>query len=337
MFFPEKLDDRTFRVFVQRTCHLMRKHLALSKTEQQLAMLLNAFPELGFLNQQKDIEINVQNEDKEYNPFLFLAALWQVWQQLSHDSPKGYVNIVQDFFDPEELDNKDLGALASIYLSLYLMAKEKGGNYTEKDYLYEVLYLLQNLDESDIYDEEADYADNYLDQEPSLIKNDMIGVMIDQYMQQMKEEESSKPITLNSGIRALLKNMPVEWVNAISDFWELPEQRLKRDRIRNIVEFLTRADSAEMIYDELEDEKKQLLVMLLDNEGGVKYNVVSKKFGDEKDDSYWWEEEMPDSTIGQLRMMGLIAVGKANFNGRRYKTVIIPKDVRPVVEKVLSL
>ena len=337
MFFPEKLDDRTFRVFVQRTCHLMRKHLVLSKTEQQLAMLLNAFPELGFLDQQKDIEINIQNEDKEYNPFLILAALWQVWQQLSHDSPKGYVNIVQEFFDPEELDAEDLGLLASIYLSLYLMAKEKGGNYTEKDYLYEVLYLLQNLDESDIYDDEADCADNYLDQEPSLITNDMMGVMIDQYMQQMKEEESSKPITLNSGIRALLKNMPVGWVNAMSDFWEMPDERLKRDRIRNIIEFLTRVDSAEMIYDALDDEMRQLLSMLIENKGFAKYNIVSKKFGGEEDDSYWWEEEAPDSTIGRLRMMGLIAVGKANFNGRRYKTVIIPKDVRPLVDKVLSL
>lgn len=336
MLFPEKLDDRTFRLFVQRTCHLMRTNLALSQTEQQLADLMEGFPELGFLRQKKDVDINVQYPEALSNPFLFLAGLWQVWQQMTHDSPKGIFNIVDQFYDTKNISTEDLTELTQIYLSLYERALEKGESYTEKDYLYDVLYFLKNLDASEFYENTA-YADNYVEQYPGIITNDMMGGLIDDYMQLMKDEESSNPIALNSNITGILKNMPVEWVNAMSDFWGLPEERLKRDRIKNIVDFLTQVDSAEMVYNELEDEFKQLLSMLIENKGFAKYHVVAKKFGDEKDDSYWWEEEGPESTIGQLRMMGLIACGKANFGSRRYKTLIIPKDVRPLVNKVLSL
>ena len=148
MLFPENLDDRTFRLFVQRTCHLMRTHLALSQTEQQLAKLLNGFPELGFLSQKKDVDINRQYAEEELNPFLFLAALWQVWQQLMHDSPTGILNIVNQFFDSKNLSPEDLIELAHIYLTLYDQFLEKGRASSEKDYLYDVMYLLKNMDAS---------------------------------------------------------------------------------------------------------------------------------------------------------------------------------------------
>ena len=336
VLFPEELGDRTFRIFVQRTCHLLKKNLALSKPEEQLVLLLKAFPELGFLHQKKEININTQYAEDELNPFSFLAAVWQVQQQLTHDSPKGYRNVVQNFFDPDDIAVEDLATLAGIYDYLYKRTREKGGDFTETDYLYEVQYLLQNFDESGPFEEDVVHADNYDDKDLGLITPDMIGDLIGDYMHLLHEEESTKPVAIQSGLSTLLNKMPVTWVNAISDFWQLPEARLKRDRIKNVVALLTDPSTANSIFEVLAAKEKEVLSILEKNDGYVKYNVLSKKFGGEENDGYWWEEKPPESTIGRLRLMGLIAVGKAQIGTRRFKTVFIPRDVRPVVQQSLK-
>ena len=49
MFFPDHLDDKSFRLFVQRTWHLMESNLTLSPSERELADLILEHPEVGNL------------------------------------------------------------------------------------------------------------------------------------------------------------------------------------------------------------------------------------------------------------------------------------------------
>ncbi len=336
MVFPEELDNRTFRVFVQRTSHLIKNNLALSATEKRLAELLQAYPELGFLSAKSDIDITVQYSETELNPFLILSALWQVRNQLRDDAPKGYRNIVDDAFNSDMLDADDLLVLAEIYLTLYLRAREDGMEFTEKDYLYEVQYYLNNLSDLSDLDEEMNYPDNYQDDEVELVAHSVFDDLFHGFVQAMHEEASSKPVTIHSKLGALLNKMPSPWVNAITDFWEIPDERLKRDRVKNIVKFLTDETSVPAIREALAEDEKEALAILTQHDGYVKYNTLARKFGDEYRDSYWWDEDPPRSLIGRLRMMGLAAVGKAPLGSRQYKIILIPKDVRHIVAMVLK-
>jgi hypothetical protein len=73
------------------------------------------------------------------------------------------------------------------------------------------------------------------------------------------------------------------------------------------------------------------------NRGGwVKYGELSRQFGDETRDGWWWDRNPPQSTIGQLRLRGLLFVGQAPIGSRHYKVAVIPNELREPLRATLD-
>ncbi len=72
------------------------------------------------------------------------------------------------------------------------------------------------------------------------------------------------------------------------------------------------------IIEKLPPKSIAALKLVMDEGGWVKYNRLSKEYGEEND-SYFWETEPPTSTVGILRLHGLLFVGKSGIGGRNYK------------------
>ena len=335
MLFPEKLDDRTFRLFVQRTCQLIRNKLELTKSEQHLADLLFAYPELGFLQQEQDINIDARFSAEQFNPFLVIAALWQVRRQFFEDAPKGFHTTVVETFDTSAPDAQQFFLLAKVYLALYLRTQEKNIILDQSEYLYEIQYILNNRDEFKGLERQLNYPESSRENDDSIVSQGIYNEVFQNVVHSMHDEQSVKPVSVDSTLRSVLHAMPTSWVGAMCTFWQLPEQTLKREKIKQVENFFSIGAVSEQIRENLKSDEIDALTFLKQNDGFVKYDLLAKKYGDEQKDSYWWETELPQSLIGRLRLKGLLAVGLAAVEGGDAKIAMIPVDIRELVEKVL--
>lgn len=332
MQFPEELDDRAFRLFVQRTCFFIRKNLALSSAEKELADLIRAFPELGFL--RGEIDVNARFSSTELNPFVILASLQQAQRLLKEDRPKGLNTVVAEITQSAVVDRETLLTLAEIYYATFKSCKATGQTVSDRDYLLNVREFLtdpERLDVAEEWDEDGRGGDDL-----GLIPSSMVPQLIEEYCGLMHEEASSFDISLEAKPKALFAKLPVEWVNAAAQFWNLGQERLKRDRIAALVDFLGDENMKKTIRTHLPADEIRLLRFLIVSGGWTKYTILTNHFDDEKGDGYWWCSTPPQSVIGRLRLKGLLFVGKTMIGGRRYKVVVIPKDFRPLITDIVS-
>lgn len=157
--------------------------------------------------------------------------------------------------------------------------------------------------------------------------------MIMKYLEKSwRTEHESQPINLNTTISAGLNKYPVEWINGICKALEISTKGKKKDKIAQISRKLTTRliEVIEKIPPELLDALK----LVIEAGGWVRYNQLSRKYGSEENDSYWWESDPPKSAIGMLRLHGLLFVGKAGLKGRLYKVAVVPKEIREQLRKM---
>ncbi len=148
----------------------------------------------------------------------------------------------------------------------------------------------------------------------------------------MSTDEDSKPITLNITISAGLNKFRNSRINAVSKALGISTKDVKKDKIGQIISRLT--TELDKVTEKLPPKSMEALKLVMDEGGWVKYNKLSNEYG-EGNDSYFWETEPPTSTVGILRLHGLIFVGKAGIGGRMYKVAVVPKDIRKGLEELL--
>ncbi|MCX9083388.1 MAG: hypothetical protein OIN87_01155 [Candidatus Methanoperedens sp.] len=157
--------------------------------------------------------------------------------------------------------------------------------------------------------------------------------MMDMMTASMSKDEDSKTITLNITISAGLNKFKISRINAVSMVLGISKKDVKNDKIDQIVNRLT--TELDEVIQKLPTESREALKLIMDEGGWVKYNKLSKEYGEEND-SYFWETEPPTSTIGVLRLHGLLFVGKAGIDGRMYKIAVVPKDIRIGLKEILK-
>jgi hypothetical protein len=149
----------------------------------------------------------------------------------------------------------------------------------------------------------------------------------------MSRDEDSKPITLNTTISAGLNKFRNSRINAVSKALGISTKDVKKDKIDQIISKLT--TELDEVIDKLPPKSREALKLVMDEGGWVKYNKLSNEYGEEND-SYFWETEPPTSTVGVLRVHGLLFVGKAGIGGRMYRVAVVPKDIREGLEELLK-
>ncbi len=116
----------------------------------------------------------------------------------------------------------------------------------------------------------------------------------------------------------------------------VPAERTRREKVARIVAYLRNSASLWKTIQTLPSECREALDYVLQCGGQVKYGELSRRFGDEAADGWWWDKKPPQSTPGQLRLRGLLFVGRTPIGGRLYKVAIIPEEVRSLITDVLS-
>ena len=70
--------------------------------------------------------------------------------------------------------------------------------------------------------------------------------------------------------------------------------------------------------------------------GGVaSYPAMTRLFGTEENDGFYWVERPPRSVLGRLRSRGLAFAGRVRRGSRLYRSVVVPRDLQEPLAKIL--
>jgi len=148
------------------------------------------------------------------------------------------------------------------------------------------------------------------------------------------QEERSLPLSLR--FRGLLSALPVEWLDAICETVDIEPYRLRKDRERALGALLTDLEELENVLYQLAPEELDALRFLLGRDGACKAMLVTRRFGDDADDAHFWSERPPVSVLGQLRLRGLVFIGRMVHGKQKHRTAAIPVELRQPMTTALD-
>ena len=137
-------------------------------------------------------------------------------------------------------------------------------------------------------------------------------------------------LTENSNTSAIMNKYPIQWVNGICEAYSIDTRARKNIKAKEIADKIQ--NNLSSILESLPEKSKEALKFILKNDSFVKYNKL-KNYEDEI--SFWWSEHPPESTIGILRLHGLLVVGKMPMNGKLFKVALIPHEIRDKLKELL--
>ncbi len=156
------------------------------------------------------------------------------------------------------------------------------------------------------------------------------------YEEDARKRVEEKPLPLAPTLSRGLKNMPANWLEGACLRYGLAPARLRREKEKQLIEYLSRKENLEQAVSELSEEDIELLQVLLRKDGWSRIGAITRKFGSLEGDGFHWEAREPESPLGYLWSGCIVMVGKAVIEGRRAKIVTIPVELREPLKEILG-
>ena len=173
---------------------------------------------------------------------------------------------------------------------------------------------------------------------PGFIGPGMIDGMVGPLLEGMRAERERRALPARGRLSTLLRDLPVQWLDATWDALDLGSERPRdrKERERRIAESLVEGDTLlRVVAEKLSGEERGLLAYVLERGGRASAVVVTRRFGSDREDGWFWNEQPPTSVLGRVRLHGLVFVG-APAHGRRTRTVLVPRELRERLNEVLA-
>ncbi|MFQ6137386.1 MAG: hypothetical protein ACE5PM_09445, partial [Candidatus Hydrothermarchaeales archaeon] len=159
---------------------------------------------------------------------------------------------------------------------------------------------------------------------------DLYGFVTPDMLMNLYEEDGIKRaeniiINPKSTISSVMNKYPAPWVDGICNALGIEIKGRKREKAKEIARVLN-SEKFSDVMKKLPDGCIEALNFVLNKGGWVKYGQLSRRFDGEI--GYWWKENPPRSTLGLLRLHGLLFIGKMGIGGRMYRIAVVPLELR---------
>jgi len=310
----------------------------LDESDRQLHRILMDHPEFEYFweNPQKYLDYDFDPQKDPINPFLHVIIHQVVDSQVTKDEPKGirrvYLQMKRQNLPLHEIQHR----IGSVFLYFLFPVLQNRVPFDTKGYLeelnrvaadpayYDQRYGFQGREPLEEWEEE---------ESPFFIAE--VEQLMSAFEQRLREEQDKKMISVNSKLQTALNKCPAHWVEAIHKNLDLPRRSRNKERVKDICSYYARSEGVKKAVKELIEDEIEALKLTLQKGGWVKYGELSRRFGDENEDSWWWADEPPESVIGRLRSFGLLFVGRAPVKSRLYKVAVIPVELREPLSSLL--
>lgn len=141
------------------------------------------------------------------------------------------------------------------------------------------------------------------------------------------------PLTTETDLLACLATNNKEMMVGTAHFLRVSSSGKKGELASRLAETLLDTEYLQVIVDELmEEREREALRKILEGGGVSPWKEFVKQFGDDREESIYWNYHEPESIPGRLRMSGLLYTGELKGE----QVAFIPSDVRPILRDLLS-
>ena len=150
-----------------------------------------------------------------------------------------------------------------------------------------------------------------------------------------RKDVESKNLSRNTSLQAALNKCPAPWINGICMCLGLPITGNRKEKVCRIVTYLSKTIYLRRVIKSLPPSSLEALTYTIQAGGYVKYSQLSRHFGSDAVDGWWWNEKPPNSVLGQLRVRGLLFVGRSSVSLDNGKVAVVPKELRQSLVELL--
>ncbi|MGE5508871.1 MAG: tetratricopeptide repeat protein [Chitinophagales bacterium] len=150
-----------------------------------------------------------------------------------------------------------------------------------------------------------------------------------------RRKEEEKPVSPEVTLQKALKGIPAPWLNAAAAAHGIGSVPRRGEREQLLAEALQNTPHLRQVLASQSPGVRSALRFLLEKGGWCKLSVLTRRFGPLDGDGYWWNEKPPASTVGQLRVLALVFVGRTQIEGKAHKVAVVPVELRPLLGRCL--
>ncbi|MCL6614900.1 MAG: tetratricopeptide repeat protein, partial [Firmicutes bacterium] len=149
----------------------------------------------------------------------------------------------------------------------------------------------------------------------------------------LREIQEERPISLGLTLLQGLRRHPPEWLTAACLAYGLEPARRKEERVKQLHTHIS-TDPVRALKG-LSTKARECLRYLLGEGGWARLDLLEERFGSTAEDGFYWSKEPPRSPLGELRLRGLVYIGRAKMEGGQHKVAVVPEDLRGPLEVIL--
>ncbi len=169
-----------------------------------------------------------------------------------------------------------------------------------------------------------------------LREEDVLILLMGEMQMRWRKQVENAPLKPNTRLKTALTKLPSHWLEAIGRQGDLGEVRNRKDRIDVLTEWLPQEENLRKIWNSLPLPSREVVHwILLERNGAVKIQNLSRRYGADTDITWWWNEgQMPETPLGLLRSKGLVYVGKIREGKRRFRIAVVPVELRKALTRI---
>lgn len=146
-----------------------------------------------------------------------------------------------------------------------------------------------------------------------------------------------KPIKPDYSLEQMLTLLSVKNLRFMAKKLDVPISHHKKDSIiKTLAQALRNSQLISSIWGNLAPADREVFLLALKNGGCIEYDTIVKKFGTEDYDSPYWYHLEPKSSVGVLRIHGLIYTGEMVLNGWLKIVICIPPSIQEIAKELLD-
>jgi len=121
------------------------------------------------------------------------------------------------------------------------------------------------------------------------------------------------PLTVDTGLQACLETHTVDMLASTARLLDVDSNGRKSERVSRLVNAILDPDVLKTTLDELlTPTEREALKWVLDGDGVQPWEEFARKYGDDSQESTFWQYHEPESTAGHLRRAGSSIGGMEN-------------------------
>jgi len=254
------------------------------------------------------------------------------------DYPHGCCTLAHYF-----IDQGDLEKAQKVILPL-----TERRRFHPEEWIYYQRTLARLMLEMGNYNAAQEHARNVLDMDPEdeganvlLTRAQALEVAQSPHWKEMRrrarereEKKRHRPTRLDAGLVECLERLTKEALIGTARAMPVPRKHNVRKAvlIQDLAEYLTRPEVLKEIVQGLSDEERQALRDVLKAGGTMDWEGFTARYGDDLDESPYWDWREPETVMGRLRMLGLLSEGTVDDQ----LVVLIPYELRDLLPPLLE-